>query len=660
MIGTPEQTSEVSFKNPRKIWSDSIPSRIKVFWKKSVANLFGNHYYSLIIPSTENHTSWRLGAQPDSITIEKLYKDEAARSPGGAKKVHIVSMLAQHERVITDEDRVFSAGLAVVDRKPWFDHGVLNLKTWKNETVAAIREFQKPFYAEFIKNPSEQIFYCHCMAGRSRSYLQTMAFLYFYPDKEKLFDFKNWPSNIANRFNSDLKKRLCDDPSFGDIAEFMKIQRPKVKALLEMDGDQAGLIGLMSLSRSVEQLDKIERRAINRLYRDARDIGLMLMAPLDRNFRDLEDIHEQERNLIAVYNAYKNSDINLLMAMVVSVGESEIVNPEDNFEENFYHLLPTEQARFAILMQKLVDSGCDLKPFKRAPIEYVKQSLEQIAELTSGDMIEILRIFGDKLKNDLGFGYKDVVKKILTGKALDRHNAGFQLAEILHMTTLGDPAVDRAISSNELSYAEQVNFIRRLVALGDHRAKYFAEIVQENYKRRGFLLFNNPLSGDQIKILESAIKNGSQFYKKESVLSQKGSADNVQATANTASIISMLGKRIEVDLKQFGSWIDQVKESLESADKKRLVEANMGDPRKLEIVLAVCSRRDLGDELLVKLSTKYQVVEGGGDECNRLAQVIANLPELRESIAWRRRSYEVKQEVGIEQESGSSNSLRHD
>lgn len=594
-MSTPEQIAveqkkelplkELSLKNPRKRWSDSIPVWIRVFWKKSVASsLSGNPQYHTIIPQTKNHTSWTLGAQPDSTTIKKVYDEEEEPQ----KKVHIVSMLAAGERVITEGDKIFAEGgpAIKIDIMPWFDHGALNLITGKNQTVQSMRAFQGRFYDDFKydevkKIPPKKKFYCHCMAGRSRSFLETMAFIYFYPDKEKLFDFENWPQKMREKIPADLpdlQKRLRDNPSFYEIGEFVKIQRPKVKTFETLDGDQAGLVGLMALSRAAEDKEFKEiknKREINigRLYRDARDIGLMLQAPLDRGFREDADLEAQVENLEVVYQAYKESGINLLKAMIVPVGLKQIVNPEETFEANFNNLSSSQQARFGILVKNLEGKGYDLQLPKNS-LEYAEIAVKQTKKLTAGDEVELLRAFGS---GGLSFTYEDVVKKILTGSGLDRHNAGIQLAELFHVIGSNDVFAQdkvyapfiKAIKGNVLSYGEQFNFINRLDELNDKfGVEVFAEQILTNYKKRWFPVFNKNLSAEQIKILEKAVSASKNEQKNEGLQEKKPEGGVVPGT-DFAAICSCLHKElpnITAPKSQLGSHRLQAYEQIKEAN----------------------------------------------------------------------------------------------
>jgi hypothetical protein len=416
-IQTPE---EQEFKNPRKSLPDNIPNWLKVFIKERVSKTPHHH---VIVPATANHTAFILGAQPGKYSLRSLFR--AWKN----KKIHIISMIADREKVIDIEEGNNTAeGVQIqLSRLHWLDHSTLKTTTCLNQTVDEMLKFQKNLYEEF--NSKKSVFYCHCMAGRSRSFVETMAFLYFYPDKEKLFDFGDpaW-QKIKEKIPEDLQARLRDNPSFSDIAKFVKIQRPKVNLFAKLDSDQAGLLGLMALKQNVENPEIIQNRELTRLYEDARNIGLMLIAPLDSGFRDPTDRAAQEKNLVEAYKAYQKRGINLLTAMVVPI-DKPISHElkEKEFDIYFNKRKPSEQARFAILLNKLEQQhpALNLQPLQ-ASIHYAQTLAKKAKKLTAGDQVEFLKTFG----SISGLDYKKVAKKILKGSGVDQHNAEIQLAEL--------------------------------------------------------------------------------------------------------------------------------------------------------------------------------------------------------------------------------------
>lgn len=413
-------SQEQDVKNPCAELPDIIPAWIKVFVKERVSKTPHHH---VIVPATTNHTAFILGAQPGKYSLRSLFRTWEN------KKIHIISMITDREKAIAiEEGNNTVEGVQIqLSRLHWLDHGTLKATTGLNQTVDEMLKFQKNLYKEF--NSKKSVFYCHCMAGRSRSFVETMAFLYFYPDKEKLFDFGDlaW-QEIKEKIPEDLRTRLQDNPSFSDIAKFVEIQRPKVNPFAKLDNDQAGLLGLMALKQNVENPDIIRNRELTRLYEDARNIGLMLIAPLDNGFRDPTDKAAQEKNLVEAYTTYQERGINLLTAMIVPIDKPVSHElKEKEFNIYFNKLQPSEQARFAILLNKLEQQhpALNLQPLQ-ASIHYAQLAANKTKKLTAGDQIELLKTFGPIS----GLSYKDVAKKILKGSGVDQHNAEIQLAEL--------------------------------------------------------------------------------------------------------------------------------------------------------------------------------------------------------------------------------------
>ncbi|MBU0744999.1 MAG: hypothetical protein KKE11_06510 [Gammaproteobacteria bacterium] len=519
---------EVSIKNPRKRLSDNFPVWVRVSWKKFIAPIMGNPQHQTIIPNTANHNAWVLGAQPDHSVIKTLQMEN------NNLRVHIVSMLADDERIITDKSQ--SDGISEIDRNTWLDHGVITV-SGLNQTVDDMYEFQQKLYKKFDKADGKDgdVFYCHCMAGRSRSFVETMAFLYFHPDKTTLFDFEDpaW-DDIKKKIPEDLQKRLQAAPTFSDIAEYVQLLRPKVKKFRTLDGDQAGLVGLMALSKASnenpsikEQLSEIQpqenvSKLYKHLYREALDIGLILKAPLDASLRDQKDRKAQEDNLAQVYKAYQFGGVNLLAAMIVpkdagktdfdyeryNFGVLTAASPvaanqilEKNFFKNFENLSPSEQARLVILMKGLEERGCDLGKLYN-PDYFALQVMKNVNELTVGDRVELLRC------KILDLDYKDVVARVLKGNKIDRYNAGIQLAELYNIASSNKEevgSVRKVIVDNKLSYVEQFNFVKRLHDLGSQDVHEYAKMVLNNYDNRWFPFFNNPVSSEQKKSLQEII-----------------------------------------------------------------------------------------------------------------------------------------------------------
>ncbi len=489
-------------KNPYKRVSDSIPVWVKIFWKSKVSPLIGNPYYHEIFPG------FYLGAQPNRSTIENL-----SIGQGGEKRtVNIVNFLTRGEiKPIDNTEEINSSFL------PVRDHNLIYAKTGKNLTVDEILDFLNKLYEQKQNNPSS-IFYFHCMAGRSRSFVGTMAFAYFHPNQQELFSGR-WLGE--NKISKDLKERLQNNHSFSDIAEFIKLLRPKVKAISKMDGDQAGILGLMSLRKFADDGEKIiAGRGYERLLKDAQNIGLMLKSPLDYAFRNENDRKQQEDNLNKVFQIFQNQQVNLLKVMIVPI--SKAVEPNDystseSLKENFSKLKPSEQARFAVLLKGLEGRyHSSFLNMDNRSIDYAKEAIKNVDQLTVGDQVELLRSFGAK---ELQLNYKDVADRILKGSSIDRYNSGLQLAELLTVAINNknndfEAYATTIFAKNLLSRDEQLNFLARLSEKGNILVEPFnsyAEKVKKNCQGVWFRFFNRSMSD---KLLERIGDLTGQFEKK--------------------------------------------------------------------------------------------------------------------------------------------------
>jgi hypothetical protein len=419
-------------KNPARVFYDFIPASLRVWWKLLIG---GDH--QTIIPVTSNHSAWILGVQPNEKALKKLLA-EIKNQYGFMLPILVVNMLHDAERVIEEKDvtRLKKEGiLSEMARLPWFDHSTLNVWTGKNQTTKEMQEFQGNLY-KFFNNPSAQaVFYCHCMAGKSRSAVETLAFLYFYPSHELLFDFENWSKKLQDRVPYDLQNRLKNNPTFNDLARFIKIMRPDARSIDNLDGDQAGLLGLMALEKGANFNKSREATAVisekSRFLEEAQDVGLLLNAPLGLANRDSDDVKRQLENLAIVYKTFQKHEINLLMAMIVPSKEKVNLVAHQNMEyfaHYFKKLDVRGQARFAILLKLLEENreGLNLGPLRGKSIMYAKIASSQSKKLTVGDYIELHKNF------DLPFepNHKGIVNRIFFGNAADKYNSEVNLAEL--------------------------------------------------------------------------------------------------------------------------------------------------------------------------------------------------------------------------------------
>jgi len=532
--------------NPRARFWDPIPSILKVLWKEYSPFLLFPSHHNLIIPKTKNHEAWVLGAQPGTYSINKLLKEYPKQS------IQIVSMITANEAI-----KLSPPPTLTKLNNAWHDHSVLNITTGKNETVKSMLLFQMDLQPSVLSKNNPFI-YCHCMAGRSRSLIETIVAIYFYSrfnnSKKSMFDFDasaEWnpiwdkiKSKIGQKKAKELKLRLQDQPSFTDITEFVTLQRPDAKDLTKVDGDQAGLVGLIALEHivvnQIHSQSPLQPQPIK--ISDILDIGLMLKAPLDLAFRDKKDRNRQENNLVCLactYNFQLNNGsiflnmlpkVNKQMGLLAQLGAKFFrsalpASPTDDFDTRFSNLTPNEQARLAILMKGVTPKeNSDYEDsITICSYDYAKIALKQSKKLTAGDQVELLRAFSKSNPEILEIiSYKAVAKKIAQGNRIDRYNAGIQLFELYSIAQNNNQNTD-FISNiiGKLDYREQYNF---LIQLADkafnpiENTEYVAKIVLNNYNTRWFKKFNHPLSQDQKQYIEKlantkAVPNSIQIDK---------------------------------------------------------------------------------------------------------------------------------------------------
>ena len=584
---------------------------LRIFIKEHLST---NNHHDEIIPETGTHGAFVLGAQPTEFSIKKL----SGEYPG--KEIHIVSLLSTPERLLEGtvadgkETLEINKAKVVYHRDvSWSDHGAIDEETGKIEPVDSMEKYQgKLSEVYFAQGEGKKTFYCHCMAGRSRSFAETLAFLHansgriFTVDefKHEKWDkvWKKIEAQKGSKYVENLKSSLIDNPSFSDIAEFAELQRPTVKPFRKLDGEQAGLIGLMALSKAAKGIraepvaaareiagetvdQRNKRKAVYavykaRLYRDARDIGLILKAPLDSAFRDADDKKAQEKNLVAAFNAYQEKGINLLTAMVVPPVGRTVAHEMDEAEFQIYfkELRPSEQARFAILLKKLEDAqpGLNLGWLGGQSSILAAQAAQNAKKLTAGDQVEFLRTFGEvfdpKDKKGKLLGYEDAIKKILKGSKIDRYNPGVQLAELLGVAAtrnanansvhakdakkLNDSSYDHFKAKLEagiakLSYEEQSKFIvklNELKAVGQLPKEYnVAQLAKEvigRYKKRSIFsrMFGNDLSIQQVAFIDSLSTTSSSPPSYDEVMAARARKELPISTSQPRGSLKKMGE----------------------------------------------------------------------------------------------------------------------
>jgi protein-tyrosine phosphatase len=314
---------------------------------------------------------------------------------------------------------------------PMLDHGTIDATTGKNISIAKFKE-QMLALKSLADGPPPKDICFHCMAGKSRSQLATIAYLYF----NKIGTPKN------------------PDASPIEIANHIKGIRKGAKAVDKMDGDQAGLLGLMALHEETLRSKQDGYPTSPETYAiTAQNIGLTLKDPLDLGFREQSDLDSQIRDLKTMHQQYAaiNStppgSLNLLAQMLAPPG-TLVENAEENYQGNFDKLSPSQQARFAILAQKIPEGDRVLPPKYGTPLDYAKAAaaLGVKDKLSTGDQVELLRSFGE----DCGLTFNEVTKRIATGTGVDSYNADIQSAKLSDAATKAPSRIDKVIAAGGL------------------------------------------------------------------------------------------------------------------------------------------------------------------------------------------------------------------
>jgi|GEM_PF-3213383 len=448
--------------NPYRKWHDIIPIWIKILYKEGIKkriayackqwiksliyNKIKNHtirasflnsnkintHHNLIIPMTKSHSAWILGAQPSKMTIDELkYQNE--------NTIHIVGIIMLEEYLlnliklekknkirlfytaqIKNENNILCSILEI------FDHSTLK-RTGNNITIEEMQYFQKYLRQYFYSH--KITFYCHCMAGKSRSFIETIAFIFYMPDKNQLFDFTDqaW-INAGIYIPQNLKERLIDNPSISDISEFIQLSRKNVKKLWELEPNQAGLLGLMSLHKAVHS--GLRKNNKFRLLKDAQNIGMILK--LDSTFEVTHHKKKYNQYLQDIFQEYQKIKINLLIAMITPINEEIDINTyTQSFIEKYLHITPTEQLHFAIYLHELeripaLDLGC----LRGMSIKLAKIASKNSYKFNINDQIEFLKIFGPNIYLE----YYDPIKKIIFNMKINNINKKHFITQLIQIS----------------------------------------------------------------------------------------------------------------------------------------------------------------------------------------------------------------------------------
>lgn len=322
--------------SPCRKWHDRIPTILKAWFKQ------GKHHHSVIY---DNYLI--LGAVPTKANIRNLKKYNQ-------NGVSIVSLLTNNEQkntIYQNDQKILFFNI------PLFDHSMIDATTGLNITY---QKFKEAMLA-IKQTAKDRIIYVHCMAGKSRSQIATIAYLYL---------------------NSMPKPKMPIQ-----IARLVKIKRKVVKDLEQMEGDQPGFLGLMTLITEELRIANNKSLLIDDKYCFfcAQNIGLVLKYPLDYGFRDADDIKQQIESFKSIYNMFKAVDRDLLQGMLIGIDKNSL-----GFEADFLALDARAKARFAILANKVKATGFALACAKIA--------LKQVKTLSVGDQIELLREFGKNVE----------------------------------------------------------------------------------------------------------------------------------------------------------------------------------------------------------------------------------------------------------------------
>lgn len=318
--------------SPCRKWYDRIPVILKAWFKQ------GKHHHSAIY---DNYLI--LGAVPTKTNIKNLNK----YSKDGTIIVSLLTNKEQKSTIYKNNPKVLFYNL------PLFDHSMIDATTGLNITYQKF----KTAMLEIKQNANNRIIYFHCMAGKSRSQIATIAYLYF---------------------NGIPKPKM---PSY--IARYVKLKRKVVKDLERMEGDQPGFLGLMTLITEEQRIadNKSLLTCDQYCFSCAQNIGLVLKYPLDYGFRNDTDIEQQFESFKSIYNMFKAVDRDLLQDMLIGIDKDSL-----GYKADFLALNARAKARFAILASKVKATSIAL--------ECAKIALKQAKELSVGDQIELLREFG--------------------------------------------------------------------------------------------------------------------------------------------------------------------------------------------------------------------------------------------------------------------------
>ncbi len=402
-------------RNPYAQKAD-ITSHNKVLrWMKLINKVRNKStLYHEIIPETDEHGSWTLGAQLPVSEYKKFNKsNDCVR----------VSLLADIESEDTTNENVH--------RIKMFDHGNFRVETGKLMHLSEMHKHFESIQDDMIakEHSNKKNIYCHCMAGKGRSSFTTT--LYLHKNSDKMFDWlqdKECKEIIieqckrvaekngidANHVDELFERLAQKNPSIEDIAEFVHLRRPGVKPLDEMGGCQGYLIGIAALEDfskkciiGSKELDENKLKAC----RFVADV------PAYSFFYDQENSgNESQQSLYSFDSVVKKfNDLNK--------GQEEnildkIFGEYINDDKSFINNNPARLLRIANLYCKIEDnpkSRCKLQVINKAKEFLLSTDRKQLNKIPVGEIFALLnegdmqRVLGtnDLQNNEVFFNYLD-------------------------------------------------------------------------------------------------------------------------------------------------------------------------------------------------------------------------------------------------------------
>ncbi len=249
-------------------WHDWIPAAVKVGFKRLFWPI--GSAYQTVVSGGGQRADWLLGMQPDRVLMRQLEKRYG--------RIQLISILTDRELIVTDKELEQCWPNWLRWRHVWYDHSVCSPIDGRNQSVASFKRRLASVYGLWLLSDCS-IWYCHCMAGRGRSFLFLLAWLLFYGDK------------VGDQY-------LPEAANIAELAGLIVGRRSQVFGLAGLEGEQLGFAGLLALDWLVgKSLNWWQRRDPIRLQLDLQCVGLALAATLDSTYRRAEDLAAQQHHV---------------------------------------------------------------------------------------------------------------------------------------------------------------------------------------------------------------------------------------------------------------------------------------------------------------------------------------------------------------------------